>query len=220
MCTLTFGSRTTTILCGQGLGIRGSRTRDPCPNCESGRVHCIPAENLTYQLLDWEGWVPHPSNYSCTTLKVSSNIPWNRESLLCALAHQVIPSSYHWEPLVRVCLRRDCKHPCEFSSHFNSVTVWFAVLCRINIWSFYSAQFLLRIFLCVNEAGVTAEIVLFLFEICFLQWQLLRCELPGKSKVVTVRLRDHSQPEVNEWVHICIWGVKYCRLIVYACKFI
>lgn len=114
MCTLISGSRTTTVLCGQGLGIRGSRTHDLCLNCESGCVHYTPAENLTYQLLDWKGWVLHPSNYSCSTLKASSNIPWNRESLLCALAHQVIPSSYHWEPLVRVCLKRDRKHPCEF----------------------------------------------------------------------------------------------------------
>lgn len=52
VCTLTSGSRTTTVLCGQGLGIRGSRTHDLCLNCESGCVHCIPAENLTYQLLD------------------------------------------------------------------------------------------------------------------------------------------------------------------------
>lgn len=146
MCTLTSGSRTTTVPCGQGLGIRGSRTHDLCLNCESGCVHCIPAENLTYQLLDWKGWVPHPSNYSCSALKASSNIPWNRESLLCALAHQVIPSSYHWEPLVRVCLKRDCKHPCEFYSHFTCVTgllscvaLIFAVFIQLSFCSDFSS---------------------------------------------------------------------------------
>lgn len=113
---------------------------------KSGCVHCIPAENLTYQLLDWKGWVPHPSNYSCSALKASSNIPWNRESLLCALAHQVIPSSYHWEPLVRVCLKRDCKHPCEFYSHFTCVTgliscvaLIFAVFIQLSFCSDFSS---------------------------------------------------------------------------------
>lgn len=86
VCTLTSGSRTTTVPCGQGLGIRGSRTHDLCLNCESGCVHCIPAENLTYQLLDWKGWVPHPSNYSCSTLKASQTFPGTGRAC-CVLWH-------------------------------------------------------------------------------------------------------------------------------------
>lgn len=168
---------------------RGCRKCHPCPSRELGCCHCILAKHLIYQLLDWVafsspiqlqlfhfGWSDTSCRSQFMPLRAAGEFAWEGAATTCGLS------------LLSQALLCDCFVYCLVLHPYLKFLLVFV-----------SAQDFPQ----CRESTSYCKIILFLVGICFLQGQLLKCELPGKTKTVTV----HSRAQ--DW---SVWVSAYLHL--------
>lgn len=166
---------------------RGCRKCHPCPSCELGCCHCILAKHLIYQLLDWVafsspiqlqlfhfGWSDTSCHSQFMPLRAAGEFAWEGAATTCGLS------------LLSQALLCDCFVYCLVLHPYLKF-----LLVLVSAQDFPQCR----------ESTSYCKIVLFLVGICFLQGQLLKCELPRKTKTVTVHSRAQDW---SVWVSACL----------------